>query len=98
MERLRNPGTLLPHCATAPCGLRVLQAPSMSLHRRDRDRDGADLVAAIDDLAVLVGADVAAVALTHDRLLAANDHGELARQHVIDLLGRGGVGTGAAAR
>src|SRR5215470_201409 len=72
-------------------------ASAASLHRRHRNRDGADVVATVDDLAVLVGADVAAVTRLHDHLLAAGDHGKLAGQHVVDLLRRRGVGTGAAA-
>src|SRR5262245_13821784 len=68
-----------------------------SFHRRDGDRDGADFVAAVDDLAAFIGADIAAVALLHDGLLAASDHRQLARQHVVDLLGRRCVRAGAAA-
>src|SRR5580693_5722340 len=67
-------------------------------HRRNRDRNRADLVAAVDNLAALVRADVNAVAGLGDRLLAAGDHRELAGQHVIDLLRRRSVGACAAAR
>src|SRR5580700_856551 len=94
----RNPGTAAPALRKRSMRATGSAGRPASLHGRDRDRDGADLVAAIDDLAVLVGADVATVALAHDRLLAADDHGELARKHVVDLLGRRGVGTGTAAR
>src|SRR5262245_43926614 len=77
----------------------VLLARSFSSRRqrRDRDEDGADLVAAVDDLAALVRADVAAIVLAQHGLLAADDHGELAFEHVIDLLGRRGVRASAAA-
>src|SRR4051794_31302470 len=70
--------------------------PSSCRRRGDRDEDGADFVAAIDDLATFVRADVAAIVLAQHRLLAADDDGQFAGQHVIDLLGRRGVGTGAA--
>src|SRR5262245_44815116 len=68
-----------------------------SLHWCDRNRDGADLVAAVDDLARLVRTDHAGIVLLQHGLLAAHDHGEFSRQHDVDLLGRRGVGTGAAA-
>src|SRR5580704_1527350 len=71
---------------------------AFSLYRRDGHRDGADIMAAIDDLAALVRTDVAAIALLDDTLLAAGDHREFAGQHVIDLLRRRCVGAGAAAR
>src|SRR5580704_6240721 len=71
---------------------------SMLFHRRDRHRDRADLIAAVDDLAAFVGADVDAVAGLGDRLLAADDHGELARKHVINFLRRPSVVAGATAR
>src|SRR5215469_3096865 len=79
-------------------GASPAMTPSVLLHRRDRHRNRADLVAAVDDLAALVRSDVAAVARTHDRLLATNNDSELARQHIVDLLRRRGVGAGAAAR
>src|SRR5262249_37572347 len=64
-------------------------------NRRDRDEDGANLVGAVDDLAPLL---VAAVVLPQHGLRAADDHGELALQHIIYLLRRRGVGPCAAAR
>src|SRR6266566_6372259 len=68
------------------------------LHRGDGDRYRADSVAAIDNLARFVRADIAAVARLHDHLLAAGDDSELAGKHVIDLLGRRSIGAGAATR
>src|SRR5262249_62204390 len=68
------------------------------LHRRDRDHDGADIVAAIDDLTLLVRPDDAGVERLKHLLLAVHDHGQFARQHDIDLLRRRGVRPGAAAR
>src|SRR5207302_9095803 len=67
-------------------------------HRRDRDCDRADIVAAVDDLARLVRADDTGVVLLQHSLLAADDHGQFALEHDIDLLRRRSVGTGAAAR
>src|SRR5689334_20609872 len=68
-----------------------------SLHRRDRDGDRANVVAAIDDLAALVRPDINAVAWFRDRLLAAGDDRELTRQNVIDFLRRRGIRPRAAA-
>src|SRR3954470_5583904 len=70
--------------------------PDSRRRRGDRDEDGADLVAAVDDLAAFVRPDIAAVVLAQHRLLAADDDGQFAGKNVIDLLGRRGVGTGAA--
>src|SRR5204862_6668450 len=58
----------------------------------------ADSVAAIDNLARFVRADIAAVARLHDRLLAVGDDSELACKHVVDLLRRRSIGAGAATR
>src|SRR5262249_61051661 len=67
------------------------------LRRRHRDQHGHDVVAAIDDLAAFVRPDEAGVVGLEHGLLAAGDEGELAREHVVDLLRGRGVGTGAAA-
>src|SRR5215469_8992834 len=67
------------------------------LRRRYRDQHGHDVVAAIDDLAAFVRSDEASVVGLEYSLLAAGDEGELAREHVVDLLRGRGVGAGAAA-
>ena len=46
-----------------------------SLHRRDGNRDSANVMAAIDDLAALVRADVDAVSRLCDSFFAAGNHG-----------------------
>src|SRR5215471_7226136 len=70
--------------------------PLTSLRRRRyRDQHGHDVVAAIDDLAAFVRPDEASVVGLEYSLLAAGDEGELAREHVVDLLR--GRGAGAAA-
>src|SRR5580692_10664895 len=79
-------------------GTRPGMTPAASFHRRHSHRDGANVVAAIDDLAAFVRTDVAAVARLHDRLFAAGDHGQLTSHYIIDLLRRRSVGTGASAR
>src|SRR5215472_18606791 len=56
------------------------------LRRRHRDQHGHDVVAAIDDLAAFVRPDEAGVVGLEHGLLAAGDEGELAREHVVDLL------------
>src|SRR5580700_1050043 len=70
----------------APSGIASLAASPASgggiissLHRRHGHRNRADLIAAVDDLAAFVRADVDAVAGLGHRLLAAGDHRELAR-------------------
>src|SRR5215475_1009723 len=87
-----------PHPNPLPAGERERAefAAPLSLHRRDRHHDRADLVAAIDDLAHLIRSDDAGIVLLQHRLLSADDHGQLARQHEIDFLRRRGVGPGAA--
>src|SRR4249919_2443646 len=69
-----------------------------SFHRRDGNRDGTDLIAAVDDFAILIWADVATVALLHDGFLATGNHRQLACQHIVDLLGRRCVRARAATR
>src|ERR1700737_5427056 len=81
----------------AACADSTSTKRALLLRRRDGDRDGTDLIAAIDDLATFIWTDVAAVALLHDRFPAAGDHRQLAGEHIVDLLRRRGVGTGAAA-
>src|SRR5713226_5625328 len=67
------------------------------LRRRDRDQHRDHVVAAIDDLTALVRGDEAGIVRPEHGLLAASDERELARQHIVDLFRRRGVGTGAAA-
>src|SRR5258708_37615093 len=76
-----------------------LVTPSPTCRRRsDRDEDRAHLVGAVDDLAALVRTDETAAVLLQDRLLAVDDDREFTLQHVINLLRRRGIGTGAATR
>src|ERR1700733_13787447 len=65
--------------------------------RRDGDQDRAHRVAAVDDLAAFVRADEAGIVLLEHGFLAVDDHRQFTFQHEIDLLGRRGVGPGAAA-
>src|SRR5262245_42925178 len=67
-------------------------------HRRDRHCDRADIVAAVDDLARLVRTDDAGIVLLQHGLLAADDHGQFALEHDINLLRWRSVGARAAAR
>src|SRR6266700_3035091 len=76
----------------------VCGAASASFHRRDRDCDRADIVAAVDDLARLVRADDAGVVLLQHGLLAADDHRQFSLEHDIDLFRWRRVGTRTAAR
>src|SRR5581483_4227215 len=72
---------------------------SASLRRWcDRDQDRTHAVGAIDDLAVLVRTDEAGIVLFQHRFLAVDNHRQLAFEHEINLLGRRGIGAGAASR
>src|SRR6185437_7653921 len=77
---------------------RVRGEGEASLRRhRHRNHDGADLVAAVDDLACLVRLDNAGVVCLQHGFLAVDDHGQFAAQHEVDFLGRRGVRPRAAA-
>src|SRR5262245_11270458 len=54
------------------------EASASFRHRRDRDRDRADIVATVDDLARLIRADDTGVVLLQHGLLAADDHRQFA--------------------
>src|SRR5215472_5939824 len=89
----------IPH----PAALRAATLPEdgegevTSLRRGHRHEHRHDVIAAVDDLALFVGADEAAVVRLEHDVLAPSDDGQFARQDYVNLLGRRGVRAGAAA-
>src|SRR5260370_673937 len=68
-----------------------------SIRRGHRHHRGHSIVAAVDELALLIGRDEAAVVGLEHGLLAPRDRRQLTRKHPVHLLGGRGVGAGAAA-
>ena len=68
-----------------------------SLHWGYGDCDRTYFIAAIDDLAGFVGADIATIARLHDGFTAAGDDRKFAGEHVIDLFRWRSIRPGAAA-
>src|SRR5271168_5516284 len=80
-------------------GTSPAMTPRLLLRRRgDGDQDRAHVVAAIDDLPVLVRADETGIVFLQDRFLAVDDQRQFAGQDEVDFLRRRSVGPGAAAR